>query len=335
MSTTPVAKRKAFSALDGVGLKLLMQAGVRIAWITGSRAPAVMHRARALGIDRVIQGAEDKLTPWEALRGELDLPAAACAHIGDDLPDVPVLARCGFAVTVPHAPPSVRASAHFVTVHEGGRGAVRELCELILAAQGTPQPRSNATAPTLTAFAAPRGGAQCASGGRARTDDSPAPAPRSPGGLVTGAPARLPRGAHLLAGRAGAEAGATRRRIVAARPRSLHRTIQRGQLRRRRPGAADARGDPGRAFSGRRQRRSHRAVARADRPRHASDHGQGRYRQGHRRSGNRHFAAARSGPRATPRLPPRATRTPSGRRRSPRKRCASFRRRRGPKPTSS
>jgi len=135
---------KAFSALDGVGLKLLMQAGVRIAWITGSRAAAVMHRARALGIDRVIQGAEDKLTPWEALRGELDLPAAACAHIGDDLPDVPVFARCGFSVTVPHAPPSVRASAHFVTVREGGKGAVRELCELILAAQGTAQPQQAA-----------------------------------------------------------------------------------------------------------------------------------------------------------------------------------------------
>jgi 3-deoxy-D-manno-octulosonate 8-phosphate phosphatase (KDO 8-P phosphatase) len=85
-----------------------MQTGVTIAWITGSRAPAVMHRARALGIDRVIQGADDKLTPWEELRGELDLPAAACAHIGDDLPDVPVFARCGFAVTVPHAP-AVRA----------------------------------------------------------------------------------------------------------------------------------------------------------------------------------------------------------------------------------
>ena len=126
---------KAFNAQDGVGLKLLMQAGITIAWITGSRAPAVMHRARALGIDRVIQGAEDKLTPWEAMRGELDLPPAACAHIGDDLPDVPVFARCGFAVAVPNAPASVRAHAHFVTEREGGMGAVRELCELILAAQ--------------------------------------------------------------------------------------------------------------------------------------------------------------------------------------------------------
>ena len=126
---------KAFNAQDGVGLKRLMQAGITIAWITGSRAPAVMHRARALGIDRVIQGAEDKLTPWEAMRGELDLPPAACAHIGDDLPDVPVFARCGFAVAVPNAPASVLALAHFVTARDGGMGAVRELCELILAAQ--------------------------------------------------------------------------------------------------------------------------------------------------------------------------------------------------------
>jgi 3-deoxy-D-manno-octulosonate 8-phosphate phosphatase (KDO 8-P phosphatase) len=128
---------KAFNALDGVGLKMLMRAGVTIAWITGSNAPAVKHRARSLGIERVIQGAEDKLTPWETLRGELGLPPSACAHIGDDLPDVPVFARCGFAVAVPNAPASVRAHAHFVTAREGGMGAVRELCELILAAQGT------------------------------------------------------------------------------------------------------------------------------------------------------------------------------------------------------
>ena len=129
-------EQKAFHALDGVGLKMLMRAGITIAWITGSNAPAVLHRARALGVTRVVQGAEDKLTPWEALRLDLALPAIACAHIGDDLPDVPVFARCGFAVTVPHAPDSVRAQAHFVTGRDGGNGAVRELCEIILAAQG-------------------------------------------------------------------------------------------------------------------------------------------------------------------------------------------------------
>jgi 3-deoxy-D-manno-octulosonate 8-phosphate phosphatase (KDO 8-P phosphatase) len=128
-------EQKAFNALDGVGLKLLMEAGITVAWITGSRAPAVLHRARSLGVARVIQGAEDKLTPWQALVRALDLPPAACAHIGDDLPDIPVLARCGFAVSVPHAPAAVRAQAHFVTEREGGMGAVRELCEMILAAR--------------------------------------------------------------------------------------------------------------------------------------------------------------------------------------------------------
>jgi len=127
---------KAVRALDGLGLKMLMQAGITVAWITGSSAPAVMHRARALGVARVMQGAQDKLTPWEALRRELALPPAACAHIGDDLPDVPVFVRCGFAVTVPHAADSVRARAHFVTARDGGKGAVREVCEMILAAQG-------------------------------------------------------------------------------------------------------------------------------------------------------------------------------------------------------
>jgi 3-deoxy-D-manno-octulosonate 8-phosphate phosphatase (KDO 8-P phosphatase) len=132
---------KAFSVLDGVGLKMLMRAGVTVAWITGSNAPAVAHRARALGVQRILQGAEDKMTPWEGLRSELGLPAAACAHIGDDLPDVPVFARCGFAVTVPHAPAVVRAQAHWVTARDGGKGAVRELCELILSAQGVLDPQ--------------------------------------------------------------------------------------------------------------------------------------------------------------------------------------------------
>jgi 3-deoxy-D-manno-octulosonate 8-phosphate phosphatase (KDO 8-P phosphatase) len=134
------SETKAFSVLDGVGMRMLMRAGITVAWITGSRAPAVAHRARALGVERIVQGAEDKLAPWEALLGELALPAAACAHIGDDLPDVPVFVRCGFAVTVPHASAPVRARAHFVTEKDGGRGAVRELCDMILAAQGVVDP---------------------------------------------------------------------------------------------------------------------------------------------------------------------------------------------------
>jgi 3-deoxy-D-manno-octulosonate 8-phosphate phosphatase (KDO 8-P phosphatase) len=127
---------KAFCALDGVGLKLLAGAGVAVGWITGSAAPAVAHRARQLGVDLLVQDVSDKLGSWEALRARLGIAAAECAHIGDDLPDVPVLAACGFAITVPHAPKAVREHVHFVTTREGGAGAVRELADLILAAQG-------------------------------------------------------------------------------------------------------------------------------------------------------------------------------------------------------
>jgi 3-deoxy-D-manno-octulosonate 8-phosphate phosphatase (KDO 8-P phosphatase) len=127
---------KVFSSLDGVGLKMLARVGITVAWITGSNAPAVAHRARALGIARLMQGAEDKLSPWEALLDDLDLQPAACAHIGDDLPDIPILARCGLGVSVPHAPSAVGRHAHYVTVRDGGAGAVREVCELILVAQG-------------------------------------------------------------------------------------------------------------------------------------------------------------------------------------------------------
>jgi 3-deoxy-D-manno-octulosonate 8-phosphate phosphatase (KDO 8-P phosphatase) len=135
---------KAFNALDGVGIRMLMQVGVTVAWITGSRAPSVAHRAQMLGVGRLVLGAEDKLTPWESLRNELRLGPEACAHVGDDLPDVPVFVRCGLAVAVPHAPPYVRAKSHYVTVRDGGRGAVRELCEMILAAQGALDPQHSA-----------------------------------------------------------------------------------------------------------------------------------------------------------------------------------------------
>ena len=138
---------KAYAAHDGVGLKMLQHAGIHVAWITGSRAPGVMHRARQLGVHHVVQGAEDKVTPWDRLREELQLPAAACAHVGDDLPDVPLFNRCGLAIAVPQAPQAVRDRAHYVTRCDGGQGAVREACELILAAQ-------DALAPLLAAYGA-------------------------------------------------------------------------------------------------------------------------------------------------------------------------------------
>jgi len=127
---------KAFSALDGLGIGLLQRAGITVAWITGSSAPAVTHRARRLHVAHVVLGAAEKHAPWDALRRELGLSTADCAHIGDDLPDLPIFQACGFAVTVPHAPAIVREHAHYVTARDGGAGAVRELADLILAAQG-------------------------------------------------------------------------------------------------------------------------------------------------------------------------------------------------------
>jgi 3-deoxy-D-manno-octulosonate 8-phosphate phosphatase (KDO 8-P phosphatase) len=127
---------KVFSALDGVAMHRLAAAGIVVAWITGSNAPAVAHRAQQLRVAHLVQDARDKLAPWQRIRNELGLAPEGCAHIGDDLPDIPVLAACGLGVTVPHAPPAVRAHAHYVTTRDGGSGAVRELADLILAAQG-------------------------------------------------------------------------------------------------------------------------------------------------------------------------------------------------------
>jgi 3-deoxy-D-manno-octulosonate 8-phosphate phosphatase (KDO 8-P phosphatase) len=130
------SETKAFSTLDGLGLKMLHEAGIVVAWITGSSAPAVTRRAKTLSVAHVVLGAENKLAPWERLRSELGMSAEECAHIGDDLPDLPVLLRCGLSTTVPHAPEAVKRRAHYVTRAEGGAGAVREVCELILGARG-------------------------------------------------------------------------------------------------------------------------------------------------------------------------------------------------------
>lgn len=127
---------KAFHTLDGLGMKLLQTAGVELALISGRRSQAVAARAANLGVARLFQGVEDKLAVFERVRGELGLGADACGFMGDDLPDLPVLRRCGFAATVPEAPEPVRAHVHYVSRAPGGRGAVREVCELILRARG-------------------------------------------------------------------------------------------------------------------------------------------------------------------------------------------------------
>jgi len=130
------AEWKAFAVIDGLGLKMLERSGILVAWISGRRSEAVARRASELGIRHLVEGADDKLAPWQRLLRELKLSAEQCAHMGDDLPDLPLLERCGFAATVPHAPEVVKRSADYVTTVPAGHGAVRELCELVLSAQG-------------------------------------------------------------------------------------------------------------------------------------------------------------------------------------------------------
>jgi 3-deoxy-D-manno-octulosonate 8-phosphate phosphatase (KDO 8-P phosphatase) len=128
---------KVFHTLDGHGIKMLVHSGVATGLLSGRRSEAAATRARELGMAHAILGVEDKLAHFERLRAELGLEAAQCAFVGDDLPDIAVLSRCGFAVAVADAVPEVKAIAHFVTKATGGNGAVREFCEFVMRAQGT------------------------------------------------------------------------------------------------------------------------------------------------------------------------------------------------------
>jgi 3-deoxy-D-manno-octulosonate 8-phosphate phosphatase (KDO 8-P phosphatase) len=128
---------KRFNSLDGHGLKMLKSSGVELAIITGRKSRCVELRAKNLGITRLYQGVEHK---WETMKGlleELKLAPDAAAYMGDDVVDLPVMRRVGLAITVPSSPQLVRDHAHYLTQREGGHGAVRETCELIMAAQGT------------------------------------------------------------------------------------------------------------------------------------------------------------------------------------------------------
>lgn len=127
---------KRFNSLDGHGLKMLRNSGVQLAIITGRTSKCVELRAKNLGIAHLYQGVEDKLAAMQALLSQLQLPAEAAAFMGDDVVDLPVMRRVGVALSVPDAPQIVRSHAHYVSQRDAGHGAVREVCELILAAQG-------------------------------------------------------------------------------------------------------------------------------------------------------------------------------------------------------
>ena len=128
---------KRFNSLDGHGLKMLKASGVELAIITGRRSQCVSQRAANLGIWHLHQGVEDKLATMRALLAELNLPPQAAAYMGDDVVDLPVMRHVGAAFSVPGAPQLVRDRAHYVSQRAAGCGAVREVCELIMTAQGT------------------------------------------------------------------------------------------------------------------------------------------------------------------------------------------------------
>lgn len=127
---------KGFSAYDGAGLKMARSVGLRTGLITGRDSPATARRAREAEIEFVYQGRGEKLPAYQEILRKVGLRDADVAFVGDDLPDLPLLGRVGFAVAVANAVPEVKKAAHYVTRAAGGNGAVREVIELILKAQG-------------------------------------------------------------------------------------------------------------------------------------------------------------------------------------------------------
>ncbi len=127
---------KAFDVKDGHGIKLLQRAGIRVGIITGRQSDLVKHRAAELGIEILHQGAKDKMVPFREILGQLALAEDEVAYMGDDLIDLPILRRVGFSATVADAVAEVKPLVHLVTSRPGGRGAVREVCDLILRGGG-------------------------------------------------------------------------------------------------------------------------------------------------------------------------------------------------------
>jgi 3-deoxy-D-manno-octulosonate 8-phosphate phosphatase (KDO 8-P phosphatase) len=127
---------KTFHVRDGHGVKQVAAAGITIAIISGRKSPAVARRARELGIKHVFQGVSDKLAVLGKLLAKLGVPAEHCVCVGDDTPDAPVLAAAGLGIAVADAHADARAVAQLVTSLPGGRGAVREVCDWLVAARG-------------------------------------------------------------------------------------------------------------------------------------------------------------------------------------------------------
>lgn len=127
---------KVFHVRDGHGIKMAQRAGIEVAFVSGRRSDAAYQRARELGINRFHEGVRDKVAVMQEIMAAMGLEAAQVAVVGDDLVDLPIMAQAGLSVAVADAVPEVTAAAHWVTNNLGGRGAVREVCDLLLKAQG-------------------------------------------------------------------------------------------------------------------------------------------------------------------------------------------------------
>ena len=127
---------KRFNSLDGHGIRMALSGGIDIAVITGRQSKIVEHRMRDLGVEHVHQGTRDKLPVFERLLQETGLDARQAAYVGDDLPDLPIMRRVGFAIAVQNAHGFVKQHCDWVTSARGGNGAVREVTDFILHSQG-------------------------------------------------------------------------------------------------------------------------------------------------------------------------------------------------------
>jgi len=131
---------KAFNSRDGHGMKLLRSTGVHIGIITGRTSNVVEMRMESLGVEHVYQGHLEKLPAFEDLLGKTGVAPEQVCYVGDDVVDLPILVRVGLAVAVQDAHHLVKRHAHWTAPNPGGRGAARDVCELIMEAQGTLQP---------------------------------------------------------------------------------------------------------------------------------------------------------------------------------------------------
>lgn len=128
---------KIFHSQDGLGMKLLGNTGIRLAYITGRKSNVVVKRAENTGVHIIYQGVDDKLEAFNDLLEKQGVSAEECLFMGDDVIDIPPMRRAGLGITVPHAMPLVKEYAHYTTERQAGFGAVREVCELLMKAQGT------------------------------------------------------------------------------------------------------------------------------------------------------------------------------------------------------